>query len=741
MIQRKILIFSIALCVFIGGASALPEESWREEITVTSGAFVQTVTFGTNESGSDGYDQGLDLLAPPPSPSPVVDVYFPVDNIMFDRLYGDIRYILNDANQERVWTLQILSKNEDALLAWDSTTLPADIAFILSVAGSEYDMKEVASVSLTKSTSYVPVTIQARYSSTSAPNANFTANATSGITPLTVRFTDTSTGDPTAWSWTFGDDATSTEQNPTHTYTAAGTYTVNLTAMNAAGSDTLSRLWYVTVLDAMPIGLGDAGAAKGQTTQALLTIRNASDVGGGSLNLTYDPAVVTVDAVSFASPWMGASNINNTNGKAYLNYISRSGSGHSGDVLICTVTLRATGEPGDVSPLNIDINELINANPQDITFAALPVPGEFQVLYPDTPDSVRYRDAANLYKGILSGNTLYFGEEGLNLTSLGSVEQLVHYSNFSAGTVDATLDVPDCHSFNVAPGESPMPGRYYAWGDDGLLNGKPWVEIREPSTGLDVLLNGTNTSVDGITLTRNVVVGFALENNLEGLHTTPAAAFMDIEVTTPGGGKLTQFGATDLSGIPIEASRVYIRGISLSGADPGSYTAKAVWPSASDFAGKGYDSNVVTFEIASTTSLANFTANTTTGIVLLTVQFTDTSTGDPTAWNWSFGDGATSTEQHPVHTYTAPGTYTVNLTVSAASGSDTLSRPGYITVMVKGDFGGDGIVDIGDVSRVAYMVVGKAAPDPAADFNENGAVDIGDAAKIAYYYVEKIPAL
>jgi PKD repeat protein len=94
-----------------------------------------------------------------------------------------------------------------------------------------------------------------------------------------------------------------------------------------------------------------------------------------------------------------------------------------------------------------------------------------------------------------------------------------------------------------------------------------------------------------------------------------------------------------------------------------------------------------------------------------------------------------------VHTYRAPGNYTVNLTVSTGSSSDTLSRPGYITVTVKGDFGGDGEVDIGDVSRVAYMVVGKTAADPAADFNGNGAVDIGDAAKIAYYFVEKIEAL
>jgi len=59
----------------------------------------------------------------------------------------------------------------------------------------------------------------------------------------------------------------------------------------------------------------------------------------------------------------------------------------------------------------------------------------------------------------------------------------------------------------------------------------------------------------------------------------------------------------------------------------------------------------------------------------------------------------------------------------------------------KGDFNENGIVDIGDVAKVAYMVVGKTDADPAADFNGNGAVDIGDAAKIAYYFVGKIVAL
>ncbi|HEX3556839.1 MAG TPA: IPT/TIG domain-containing protein [Thermoanaerobaculia bacterium] len=54
----------------------------------------------------------------------------------------------------------------------------------------------------------------------------------------------------------------------------------------------------------------------------------------------------------------------------------------------------------------------------------------------------------------------------------------------------------------------------------------------------------------------------------------------------------------------------------------------------------------------------------------LTVQFVDTSTGSPTSWNWQFFDGgATSTAQNPTHTFSAPGTYAVKLTVSNANGS------------------------------------------------------------------------
>ncbi|MGZ6642285.1 MAG: PKD domain-containing protein, partial [Solirubrobacteraceae bacterium] len=59
-----------------------------------------------------------------------------------------------------------------------------------------------------------------------------------------------------------------------------------------------------------------------------------------------------------------------------------------------------------------------------------------------------------------------------------------------------------------------------------------------------------------------------------------------------------------------------------------------------------------------------------------TVNFTDTSVGTPISWSWDFGDSSknSSSAQSPSHTYSAPGTYTVKLTVSNPAGSSTISN-------------------------------------------------------------------
>ncbi len=91
-----------------------------------------------------------------------------------------------------------------------------------------------------------------------APVAGFTRiPAGGGFAPLTVNFTDTSTGDITSWSWNFGDGNTSTAQNPSHTYGAGG-FMIALTVTGPNGSDTFNQ----PILVSTPGDPGDCGGRR-----------------------------------------------------------------------------------------------------------------------------------------------------------------------------------------------------------------------------------------------------------------------------------------------------------------------------------------------------------------------------------------------------------------------------------------------------------------------------------------------
>ena len=78
--------------------------------------------------------------------------------------------------------------------------------------------------------------------------------------------------------------------------------------------------------------------------------------------------------------------------------------------------------------------------------------------------------------------------------------------------------------------------------------------------------------------------------------------------------------------------------------------------------------------------VADFNANTNNGMAPLTVVFSDVSSGNPASWVWDFGDGSSSTLQNPVHLFSSPGLYTVNLTITNELGSNTTSKTNYITL-------------------------------------------------------------
>ncbi|MFY9800126.1 MAG: PKD domain-containing protein, partial [Methanoregula sp.] len=102
-------------------------------------------------------------------------------------------------------------------------------------------------------------TVKTRYITVTpppGPEAGFIASSTTGRSPLTVQFTDQSTGSPRSWYWNFGDGTTSTKQNPVHTYRSLRNsqyYTVTLTVSNERGTDRLTRTGYINIVNNPPI--------------------------------------------------------------------------------------------------------------------------------------------------------------------------------------------------------------------------------------------------------------------------------------------------------------------------------------------------------------------------------------------------------------------------------------------------------------------------------------------------------
>ncbi|HEY5160378.1 MAG TPA: S8 family serine peptidase [Gaiellaceae bacterium] len=104
-------------------------------------------------------------------------------------------------------------------------------------------------------------TLQAITSVSTCLVASFTASATSGTTPLTVSFSNTSIN-ASSYSWSFGDGTSSTDSSPTHTFTAVGSYNVTLVAGNGARSRLANAT--ITVTAPAPVAVFAMSASSGR---------------------------------------------------------------------------------------------------------------------------------------------------------------------------------------------------------------------------------------------------------------------------------------------------------------------------------------------------------------------------------------------------------------------------------------------------------------------------------------------
>ncbi|MCM2465546.1 MEMAR_RS02690 family S-layer glycoprotein [Methanoculleus oceani] len=203
-----------------------------------------------------------------------------------------------------------------------------------------------------------------------------------------------------------------------------------------------------------------------------------------------------------------------------------------------------------------------------------------------------------------SGTVIYVGEENLNFDLGVEVTSLSHFSGESE---DNVIIVGTPFNLNAVDVDGVF-GTYYV---NGVLTGDS-VIIRNPSVVLDVMLaqEGKTAaelreSVNSRTVTRTNDVVFKLTNNLIGFtQSTDVVAGtnnINIDVTLPGGGVTRQLAGVGLANIVANGTTFYSDEVALQNLEAGTYTAQAKWPSAADFYGKGFDSNTVTFELATKT--------------------------------------------------------------------------------------------------------------------------------------------
>lgn len=161
------------------------------------------------------------------------------------------------------------------------------------------------------------------------PEASFNASPTSGNAPLTVSFTDQSTGSPVDWSWDFGDGGSSSNTNPSHTYYSAGKYSATLTVSNTSGSTEHSV--YITVNEPPPLPeasfvasptLGDAPLTVNFTDRSRNNPSSWSwDFGDGSTPATAENPTHTYESAGTYTVSLTVSNANGSDTKTQTNYI------------------------------------------------------------------------------------------------------------------------------------------------------------------------------------------------------------------------------------------------------------------------------------------------------------------------------------------------------------------------------------------------------------------------------------
>ena len=477
------------------------------------------------------------------------------------------------------------------------------------------------------------------------PVASFTSTAPAGCAPHSVTFTNTSSGVVDTYDWVFpgGNPSTSSMENPTVIYDAPGTYDVEFTATNSVGSNTLIEDDFVVVEDVPVAGFSES------VNGTDVTITDSS-TGANSYSYDFGDGNTSTDASPMHTYTMG------------------------GNFTITQTVTNACGS--DMTTVSVNIS----AAPT----AAFTTSGEVCFGDPVTLTSTSSGNVTSLtYNVTRPDGTMFSSSQDpyvFTPTQRGSYDVELTVGNTTGSNTISTpnaftvLAEPDADFSFAASGQTVnfsgtvtpiLQGATasYMWdfGDGNTSTDQNPVHTYSAPGTFTVTLTADNGCETDAT-TQTVTVG-----------TTPNVTL----VRSPSGDICPGDQVTYTATINGTATSITWNLPGASNTTPTGAVVNVTYPQSGTFDASvevcnalGCNTNSSTDEITvQASTVANFSVITQGA---LGISITNTSTNG-TSFSYDFGDGNSSTDENPTHTYSAPGTYTVEQTVTGPCNTDVFT--------------------------------------------------------------------
>jgi PKD repeat protein len=549
-------------------------------------------------------------------------------------------------------------------------------------------------------------TRKAGYITVSAPPvASFSANVTSGAPSLTVQFHDTSTGSPmpTSWNWSFGDGNFSTAQNPVYTYASTGSFTVTLTATNTAGTNTTVKTSYINVY-LVPVASFTATPTSGAVP---LTVQFSDTSTGSPAGWAW-----FFGDENYSEPWAQKNGSAGWTARMYQSSVVMPDGnivlmgGYNGEPTNDVWRSKDEGATWTVVNASAAWSERFGQSSVVMPDGNIVLMGGYGSSYNEMNDVWRSTDEGATWT-VVNTSAGWAPSYVFNCEVMpdGSIVVIPSGTNSvwrskDEGATWTEVNTNAGWSIRWAPSCVVMPdGSIVLMGgqDSNGIEDDVWRSTDEGATWTEV-----NTSAgwparddfssvampDGSIVLMGGWTSFGQTNNV-WRSTDDGATWTEVN-TNPGWSArygmsvvVMPDGSIVLMGGSANNDVWQLKPVGSASQNPShTYSVPGIYPVALQaYNDGGYNSTLKAGYITiSAPPVAGFSANVTSGFPSLTVQFHDTSTGVPTRWNWSFGDGIFSTLQNPIHTYTHSGDFTVSLTAANALGTNTQVSASYVDV-------------------------------------------------------------